>query len=82
MATLGVLATVVLQSVLPMSSVLLVAGSLIGGNILAVFIGAAILTFKGIHPEEVSWLGWLRTQGSSEPEAIFASCPLTCSLVP
>jgi len=82
MATMGVLATVILQSVLPMSSVLLVAGSLIGGNILAVFVGAAVLTCKGIHPEEVSWLGWLRTQRNSEPEAIFASCPLTCSLVP
>ena len=37
MATFGALASIVLQSVLPVSAVLLVVGSLIGVNLLAVF---------------------------------------------
>ena len=81
MATVGVLATVVLQSVLPMSAVLLVAGSLIGGNFLGVLIGAGILTLRGIHPQEVRWLGWLHGQASPSHQARFAACPLTCGLV-
>jgi CBS-domain-containing membrane protein len=80
MATIGALSVVVLQSVLPISSVLLVAGSIIGGNLLLVIIGAAILTFKGIHPQEVSWLRWLHGEETHFHTAVYASCPLTCSL--
>lgn len=81
MATIGVLATVVLQSVLPMSAVLLVSGSLFGGNILAVLVGAAVLTAKGINPQEVRWLSWLHGQSSPHHTSIYASCPLTCGLI-
>ena len=48
MATVGALLSVILQSVMPISAVLLVAGSLIGLNLFAVIAGASILTFKGI----------------------------------
>jgi hypothetical protein len=82
MATIGVLATVILQSVLPVSAVLLVIGSLVGANILAVFIGASILTIKGIHPHEVSWLHWLQGNENPSHASIYASCPLTCGLTP
>ena len=80
MVTFGALSTLVLQSVMPVSAVLLVAGSLVGVNLLAVIISAAILTFKGIHPQDVSWLSWLH--GDAEPlhTPVYASCPLTCSL--
>jgi CBS-domain-containing membrane protein len=80
MATIGALSAVALQSVLPISSVLLVAGSIIGGNLLFVLVGAAILTLKGIHPQEVSWLRWLHGQETHSHTAVYASCPLTCSL--
>ncbi len=81
MATVGVLATVTLQSVLPVSAVLLVAGSLIGGNALAVIVGAGVLTLKGIHPQEVRWLSWLNGENSQTHQPLFASCPLTCNLI-
>jgi hypothetical protein len=80
MMTIGSLAAVVLQSVLPVSAVLVVAGSIIGANLLAVFVGAAVLTFKGIHPQEVTWLRWLHGDASHEHTSVYAACPLTCDL--
>lgn len=82
MATMGVLATVILQAVLPISAVLLVTGSLFGGNILLVLIGAAILTAKGIHPQDVRWLSWLHGESTPSHSSVYASCPLTCGLIP
>jgi energy-coupling factor transporter transmembrane protein EcfT len=81
MMTIGVLMSVVLQSVLPVSSVLFVAGSIIGGNVLLILVGAGVLTFKGIHPQEVEWLHWLHGESKSTHTPIYAACPLTCSLV-
>lgn len=80
MATVGALSAIVLQSVLPVSAVLLVAGGLIGVNLLAILVGAAILTFKGIHPQEVSWLRWLHGEARPSHTSVYASCPLTCDL--
>ncbi|MGB7518557.1 MAG: hypothetical protein WA896_02860, partial [Spirulinaceae cyanobacterium] len=81
MMTIGALLSIVLQSVLPVSAVLLVAGSLIGFNILAIVSGAGVLTFKGIHPQEVSWLSWLHGKDGALDSAIYPSCPLTCNLI-
>ena len=77
----GALLAVTLQSMLPMSSVLVVAGGTLGLHILGVILASAILTLKGIHPQEVSWLAWLngRAEGSETP-SICASCPLTCDI--
>lgn len=80
MTTIAVLAAVILQSVLPVSAVLVVVGSTIGINVLAVLFGATVLTFKGIHPEEVSWLSWLHGEANIAKEPTFASCPLTCGI--
>ena len=80
MMTIGSLMAVVLQSVLPISSVLLVAGGIIGSTVLAVFVGAAMLTLKGIHPQQVSWLRWLHGEGQPSYSSVYASCPLTCGL--
>lgn len=82
MATVGALAAVVLQSVLPISAALLVAASLVGINLLAVMLGAAVLTAKGIHPQDVSWLRWLHGEANPAHLAVYASCPLTCNLAP
>lgn len=80
MVTVGCLAALVLQSVLPMSAVLLVAGSLVGGNVLLILLSAAILTIKGAHPQQVRWLHWLHGEPSPLKAPIFAACPLTCEL--
>lgn len=80
MMTVGALLAVILHSVLPVSSVLLVAGSMISLNVLAVFVGAGLLTAKGIHPQEVSWLRWLHGEDKPANTSVYASCPLTCEL--
>ena len=81
MVTVGCLLAITLQSVLPVSAVLLVAGSLIGANVLAVVLGAAVLTFKGIHPQEVRWLNWLHGEHDALHTSVYAACPLTCDLL-
>ncbi|MGF1542790.1 MAG: hypothetical protein ACFCU5_20510 [Pleurocapsa sp.] len=78
--TVGILATIILQSVLPASAVLLVTGSIFSINLAIVLVGAAILSFKGIHPEQVSWLNWLHGKSKLANVPIYASCPLTCEL--
>ena len=80
LVTIGILATVILQAILPASAVLLVVGTLVGMNFLIVFVGAGILTAKGIHPQEVSWLHWLHGQDNSVNHPVYASCPLTCAI--
>ena len=80
LATVGILATVILQAILPSSAVLLVVSSILSLDIFIVLIGATILTARGIHPQEVSWLHWLHGQDSSTTEPVYASCPLTCAL--
>ncbi|PIG95220.1 hypothetical protein [Gloeocapsopsis sp. IPPAS B-1203] len=80
MATFGSLLSIVLQSVIPVSAVLLVVGSIITINVLAVVVGAGILTLKGIHPKEVSWLNWLHGEADTLHTSVYAACPLTCEL--
>lgn len=81
MATIGALAAIVLQSVLPVSAVLLVVGSILSANLLGILLGAVMLTAKGIHPQEVSWLNWLHGENRKPKAAIYAACPLTCGLI-
>lgn len=80
MATVGCLLSIILQSVMPVSAVLLVAGGLISFNVMAVMIGAAVLTFKGVHPKEVSWLSWLHGEEEEMQTTVYAACPLTCNI--
>ena len=76
--TIGILATIVLQTVIPASAVLVVTGSIFALNIGIVLFGAAILAFRGINPEQVSWLSWLHGQSNLANIPIYAACPLTC----
>ena len=78
--TIGLLATIILQSVIPASAVLLVTSGIFSLNIAIVVIGAAALSLKGIHPEEVSWLKWLHGQKNLVNTPVYASCPLTCQV--
>jgi hypothetical protein len=79
MVTVGSLLAVVLQSVIPMSAVLLVAGSILSINVFGVMLGAAVLTLRGVHPDQVTWLRWLQGEENPRHSAVYASCPLTCS---
>ena len=80
MVTVGSLAAIVLQSVLPISAVLVVAGTIIGVNLIGIMLGAAILTLKGVHPQEVSWLRWLHGEADPNHTSVYAACPLTCDI--
>lgn len=80
MTAVACLFAIALQSILPMSAVLLVASSVIGFNLLAIILTSAGLTLKGIHPQDVSWLRWLHGKGSLKQTAKFAACPITCNL--
>ena len=80
MATVASLLSIDLQSIMPISAVLLVAGSLIAFNVLAVILGAGVLTLKGIHPHEVRWLSWLHGEADDIHTSVYAACPLTCNL--
>ena len=79
--TVGSLFAVALQSVLPMSAVFVVAGTILSINVLVILCSAAVLTLKGIHPHEVRWLRWLNGQAEPLHSSVYASCPLTCDRV-
>lgn len=80
MAAVGSLLAIVLHSLVPVSSVLLVAGSLVAFNVMAVVIGAGVLTLKGVHPKEVTWLDWLHGEVNPLDTSVYATCPLTCEM--
>lgn len=78
--TIGILAAIILQTVIPASAVLVVTSSIVALNIGIVLFSAAILAFKGVNPEQVSWLSWLHGQNELANTPVYASCPLTCSI--
>jgi len=80
LVTVGVLATIVLHAVMPISSVILVGVALLAVNVLVVLVGAAALTIKGIKPHEVTWLSWLHGDAELHYDTVYASCPLTCEV--
>ncbi|MEH2251368.1 hypothetical protein [Nostoc sp.] len=80
MATVGCLLSIILQSVMPVSAVLLVAGALIMINVMAVVLAAGVLTLKGVHPSEVKWLSWLHGEADQMQTTVYAACPLTCEI--
>jgi hypothetical protein len=65
---------------MPVSAVLLVAGGLIMFNVMAVLIVAGVLTSRGIHPNQVSWLSWLHGEADKVQTTVYAACPLTCEM--
>lgn len=78
--TVGSLLAMVLHSVLPGVGILLVAGSVIGVQLVGVLVTAAILTLRKIHPSDVSWLPWMSGQANPKHESVYAACPLTCDV--
>ncbi|MCC5656367.1 hypothetical protein LC608_05085 [Nostoc sp. XA010] len=80
MATVGCLLSIILQSVMPVSAVLLVAGALIMFNVMAVVLAAGVLTVKGVHPSQIKWLSWLHGEADQMQATVYAACPLTCEI--
>lgn len=80
MATIGCLLSIVLQSVMPASAVLLVAGSLVMFNVMAVIVAAGVLTLRGVHPNQIKWLSWLHGEEEELNTSVYAACPLTCEV--
>lgn len=80
MVVIGSLLSVVLHSVMPAGGVLLIAGGLLGVNVLGVLGVAGLLTLQGIQPTEVSWLTWLHEDRDPLHQPVYASCPLTCDV--
>jgi hypothetical protein len=78
--TVGALSALILQSIFPASAVLLVAGIILGGTVLAIVLSSIALTVKGIHPQDVRWLSWLHGNEKQEHNPVYAACPLTCNL--
>jgi hypothetical protein len=62
MATVGSLLSLALHHVIPGSAVLLVVGSLIGFNVLAVIVGASVLTLKGHQKKSNGYIGCMVRQ--------------------
>ncbi|MBE9012009.1 hypothetical protein IQ250_17565 [Pseudanabaenaceae cyanobacterium LEGE 13415] len=77
---LSALAAFVLNAILPFSSILFVSAIVIGVHAIGIMLGAAWLTSKGIHPQEVEFLRWLGGKENPLHTSVYASCPLTCDL--
>lgn len=78
--SIGALLTVTLHAIVPASGVLLATIIMLGIHALGIMFGAAFLTAKGIHPQEVEWLRWLHGEENPLHTSVYASCPLTCDL--
>ena len=78
--TIASLAIVVLHAILPVSSVLVVSGGILGALVAGIFGTAALLTARGVHPQDVSWLTWLNGNSEIKVDRNYAACPLTCDM--
>ncbi|PZD75431.1 hypothetical protein C1752_00526 [Acaryochloris thomasi RCC1774] len=73
------LVAISLQAVLPFSTIMVVGGGVLAANVTFLIVGAALLTAWGVHPRQLSGVGWPKSL-AQEP-VVFASCPLTCDRV-
>lgn len=74
------LGSVALHPLLPTSSALVMGGGMIGVYLLGASAIAALLTSKGIHPRDVSWLAGWSHPTPPQAQAMYAACPLTCEV--
>ncbi len=78
--SVGALLAVTLHALMPFSAVLLITVGMIAIHAVGIMMGAAYLTSRGIHPQEVEWLRWLHGQEDPLHTSVYAACPLTCDL--
>jgi uncharacterized membrane protein YbhN (UPF0104 family) len=73
------LGSIALHPLLSTSSALVLGGGMVSAYLLGAMAIAILLTSRGIHPGDVSWLsGWNRSPNPSQ--AIYGVCPLTCEV--
>ncbi len=70
-----------LHAIMPVASILYTVAAFIGIHVLGILAVSTFLTMKGVHPQDVDWMNWLR-RGQENPiaTAVYASCPLTCEV--
>lgn len=78
--TVGSLLAMVLHEILPGMSLVMIVGSFVAVQLAGVMVAAAMLTLKGTHPSDVSWLPWLSGQSNPQNHSVYAACPLTCEI--
>lgn len=78
--TVGSLLAMAMHEVLPGIGLVMIVGSFISVQLVGVMIAAAMLTLKGTHPSDVSWLPWLSGQSNPQHYSVYAACPLTCEI--
>lgn len=78
--TVGSLLAMVLHEVLPGIGLVMIVGSFVAIQLIGVMIAAAMLTLRGTHPSDVSWLPWLSGQSNPQNHSVYAACPLTCEV--
>jgi hypothetical protein len=69
-----------LHAIMPMSAILLTVSAFIGIHIAGILAVSVFLTAKGVYPNDVDWMVWLKGRENPVNTAIYASCPLTCDI--
>jgi hypothetical protein len=77
---LGSLMAFTLHAFMPLTAILYTVVAFVGVHILGILAVSTFLTMKGIYPQEIDWMNWLRGQENPMNTAIYASCPLTCDI--
>jgi hypothetical protein len=74
------IAVFAMHAFLPANVMLLAIAGFIGLHIVGILAVSTYLTAKGMYPQDVNWMVWLRGQENPSNTAIYASCPLTCDI--
>ncbi len=78
--SVGSLLAFTLHEIMPMSAILLTVSAFIGIHMIGILAVSTFLTLKGIYPNNVDWMVWLKGRENPINTAVYASCPLTCDI--
>jgi hypothetical protein len=76
----GSLLAFALHAFMPLTAMLYTVVAFVGIHILGILGVSTFLTLKGVYPQEIDWMNWLRGQENPMNTAVYASCPLTCDI--
>jgi hypothetical protein len=76
----GSLLAFALHAFMPLTAMLYTVVGFVGIHILGILGVSTFLTLKGVYPQEIDWMNWLRGQENPMNTAVYASCPLTCDI--
>jgi hypothetical protein len=76
----GSLMAFALHAFMPLTAMLYTLVGFVGVHILGILAVSTFLTLKGVYPQEIDWMNWLRGQENPMNTAVYASCPLTCDI--